>query len=194
MKHRTPAGLISVGLLLVAFLLVGCRKDVPTNPVDDQPLEPPFFEDVTKPRGLHFVHDAGPLNYFMPQIVGSGVALFDYDQDGRLDIYLLHNAGPKSKSTNRLFHQEADGKFRDVSEKSGLDIAGWGMGVAIGDINNDGWPDVLVTQYGGPRLFVNNGDGSFTDVTREAGINLVLWSTSASFVDYDRDGLLDLVV
>src|SRR5690349_15364096 len=100
MKNRTLSGLISVGLLLAGLLFVGCRKDVPTNPADDQSLESPFFEDVTAQRGLNFVHDAGPRNYFMPQIVGSGVALFDYDQDGRLDIYLLHNAGPKSSSTN----------------------------------------------------------------------------------------------
>jgi hypothetical protein len=130
----------------------------------------------------------------MPQIVGSGAALFDFDNDGRLDIYLIHNAGPQSKSTNRLFHQEKDGRFTDVSAGSGLDIAGYGMGVAVGDVNNDGWPDVLLTQYGDSRLFLNNGNGTFSDVTKEAGLDLVLWATSASFVDYDRDGWLDLVV
>jgi hypothetical protein len=125
--------------------------------------------------------------------MGSGAALFDYDGDGRLDIYLLHNGGPNGH-TNVLYHQEPDGTFRDVSKGSGLDVAGYGMGVAIGDVNNDGRPDVLVTEYGRLRLFLNNGDGTFTDVTREAGLESPLWGTSAAFVDYDRDGWLDLVV
>src|SRR5262249_49315869 len=119
---------------------------------------------------------------------------FDYDNDGRLDVYLLHNAGPESRSTNRLFHQEPDGTFRDVSATSGLDIAGYNMGVAVGDVNNDGWPDLLVTQYGGLRLFLNNGNGTFTDVTKEAGLDNPAWGASAAFFDYDRDGWLDLVV
>src|SRR5438128_6531744 len=126
--------------------------------------------------------------------IGSGAALFDFDNDGRLDIYLLQNGGPNSKSTNRLFRQGADGRFVDVSKGSGLDISGYGMGVAIGDVNNDGWPDVLVTEYGGIRLFLNNGNGTFSDVTKEAGLDNPLWATSACFVDYDRDGWLDLVV
>jgi hypothetical protein len=151
--------------------------------------------DITAESGLNFVHDAGPTgSYFVPQIIGSGAALFDFDNDGRLDIYLIQNGGPKSGSTNRLFRQGADGRFTDVSAGSGLDIAGYGMGVAIGDVNNDGWPDVLVTQFGGARLFLNNGNGTFTEITKEAGLDTLLWGTSASFVDYDRDGWLDLVV
>jgi hypothetical protein len=130
----------------------------------------------------------------MPQAIGSGAALFDFDNDGRLDIYLIQNGGPGSRSTNRLYRQEADGRFTDVSAGSGLDVAGYGMGVAVGDVNNDGWPDVLVTEYGGLRLFLNNGNGTFRDVTKEAGLDSVLWGTSACFVDYDRDGWLDLVV
>ncbi|HLW68169.1 MAG TPA: CRTAC1 family protein, partial [Gemmataceae bacterium] len=102
--------------------------------------------------------------------------------------------GPDSKSTNRLFRQRADGHFEDVSKGSGLDISGYGMGVAVGDVNNDGWPDVLVTEYGRVRLFLNNGNGTFTDITKEAGLDNPLWATSAAFVDYDRDGWLDLVV
>src|SRR5207249_1535462 len=108
--------------------------------------------------------------------------------------YLLQSGGPDSRSTNRLFHQDADGHFTDVSQGSGLDILGYCTGVAVGDVNNDGWPDVLVTQYGGINLFLNNGDGTFGDVTREAGLESVLWGTSASFIDYDGDGWLDLVV
>src|SRR6185437_2540138 len=148
----------------------------------------PWFEDVTDAVGLDFVHDAGrPGAYFMPQMVGSGAAFFDMDNDGRLALYLLTNGGPESRSTNRLYRREADGRFTDISKGSGLDIAGSNMGVAVGDVNNDGLPDVLVTQYGGIRLFLNNGGGSFTDATREAGLEDPRWGTSAAFVDYDRD-------
>jgi hypothetical protein len=144
---------------------------------------------------LNFVHDAGPVgHYFLPQAVGSGGAVFDFDNDGRLDLYLLQNGGPGSRSTNRLFRQGPDGRFTDVSAGSGLDVAGYGMGVAIGDVNNDGWADVLVTEYGRLRLFLNQGNGTFTDVTKEAGLDSPLWGTSASFLDYNRDGWLDLVV
>src|SRR5262245_47167136 len=146
-----------LGIFLLAITGPGCRQT--TRPTDvDQPSSPPWFVEVTQEVGLNFVHDAGPLpgdRYFMPQIMGSGAALLDFDQDGRLDIYLIQNAGPRSKSTNRLFRQTDQARFVDVTAGSGLDIAGHGMGVAIGDINNDGRPDVLVTEYGGIRLFLN---------------------------------------
>jgi hypothetical protein len=160
-----------------------------------QPAGPCWFEDVTEFVGLNFIHDAGPVDdrYFLPQIMGSGAALFDFDNDGRLDVYLLNNGGPKGRS-NQLFRQRRDGTFQNVSAGSGLDFSGYCMGVAIGDVNNDGLPDVLVTEYGGVRLFLNNGGGKFTDVTREAGLDNPLWGTSAAFVDYDRDGWLDLVI
>jgi hypothetical protein len=160
-----------------------------------------WFEDVTAQAGLDFVHDPGGGDkYFMPRSVGSGVALFDFDNDGLLDVYLVQNGGPGSRSTNRLFRQlprppgGGPPRFQDVSAGSGLDVAGYGMGVAVGDVNNDGWPDVLLTGYGRLRLFLNNGNGTFTDVTRESGLGSASWGTSAAFVDYDRDGWLDLVV
>jgi hypothetical protein len=192
-------GLVLVVLLAVALpglvlgLGGGCQ---PSSPADaDAPAGPSWFQDVTEEFGLNFVHDAGPVGkYFFPQLVGSGAALFDFDGDGRLDIYLIQNGGPGSKSTNRLFRQGADGRFTDVSAGSGLDVSGYGMGVAIADVNNDGWPDVFLTEYGRVRLFLNNGDGkTFTDITREAGLDNVSWATSACFVDFDRDGWLDLV-
>ena len=181
--------------LFLALGGAGCRRANPV--VGTAPASGAWFQDVSAAAGLEFVHDAGPLpsdRFFMPQIMGSGAALFDYDNDGRLDIYLLHNAGPHSDSTNRLFHQEADGTFSDRSAGSGLDVAGYGMGVAVGDVNNDGWPEVLVTEYGRTRLFLNRSDGTFTDVTTEAGVYDPLWGSGASFFDYDRDGWLDLVI
>jgi Flp pilus assembly protein TadD len=186
-----------VGVVVLStpsVFVIGCGNPPASEPPDDAP---PWFVDVTEESGLNFVHEAGsrPVeSYFLPHIIGSGAALFDYDGDGRLDIYLIQNGGPDSKATNRLFHQEPDGQFKDVSAGSGLDVIGHGMGVAIGDINNDGRPDVLVTEYGGIRLFLNNGNGTFTEVTREAGLDHPFWATSAAFVDYDRDGWLDLVV
>jgi enediyne biosynthesis protein E4 len=177
--------------LLLAALTMGCRPAATTV----SPPEPPWFADITEESGLNFVHDPGPLgHYFLPEVMGSGAAIFDFDGDGRPDLYLLQNGGPDSLSKNRLFRQEAAGRFTDVSAGSGLDIAGYNMGVAIGDVNNDGWPDVLVTQYGGIRLFLNRGDGTFTDITRSAGLDNPFWGTSACFLDYDRDGWLDLVV
>ena len=178
-------------IFLIACAGPGCRP----SKTENKAAGPVWFEEVTAQSGLNFTHDAGTLGrFFMPETVGSGAALFDYDNDGRLDIYLIQNGGPKSASVNRLFHQGADGKFSDVSAGSGLDVAGYGMGVAIGDINNDGQPDVLVTEYGGVRLFLNQGGGHFIDITKQAGVDNPQWATSAAFFDYDRDGWLDLVV
>jgi hypothetical protein len=190
MPHRR----LRLAVPLLAAVL-GCQGGAPPAPADP-PAEPPWFEDVTRARGLDFVHDPGPVNgkYFLPQIIGSGCALFDYDGDGRLDIYLVQNAGPDSGAVNRLYHQEPDGTFRDVTAGSGLGVAGYGMGVAVADVNNDGRPDVLLTEYGRCRLFLNNGDGTFTDITKEAGLDNPAWGTSAAFFDYDRDGWLDLVI
>jgi hypothetical protein len=159
----------------------------------EEPADPPWFADMTEESGLRFVHDAGPRSFFMPQIMGSGAALFDFDNDGLLDIYLVHNGGPEG-AKNQLFRGLPGGRFQDVSAGSGLDFAGHCMGVAVADVNNDGLPDVLVTEYRGIRLFLNQGGGRFTDVTKEAGLANPGWGASAAFFDYDRDGWLDLVV
>jgi hypothetical protein len=180
-----------------AALLVSCDRSpttLPLTPRPPDPVGPPWFADVTDEVGLDFVHDAGAVDInFMPQIIGSGVALFDFNNDGLLDVYLLQNGGPQG-ARNRLYRQTPDHRFKDVSAGSGLDIAGHNMGVAVGDVNNDGLPDVLVTQYGGVKLFLNNGDGTFTDVTEESGLKNLAWGCSAAFLDYDRDGRLDLVI
>ncbi len=193
---RMPSGALRRSLAaawLVAALTLGCRPTSSVPGLAAVPAPPPWFEDVTERYGLEFEHDAGRTGtYFFPQILGSGAAFFR-DEQGRLNVYLLQNGGPNGP-TNRLFRQGPDGRFRDVSAGSGLDVAGYGMGVAVGDVNNDGRPDLLVTEYGRLRLFVNNGDGTFTDVAREAGLDSPLWGTSAAFFDYDRDGWLDLVV
>src|SRR5262249_59660786 len=143
-----------------------CSRSPPADPAT-----PAWFRDVTEEVGLDFVHDAGPVDgrYFLPQIMGSGAALFDFDGDGRLDVYLLNNGGPRGRP-NQLFRQRPDGTFQNVSKGSGLDFSGYCMGVAVGDVNNDGRPDVLVTEEGGVRLFLNQGNGKFLDVTKEAGL------------------------
>jgi hypothetical protein len=178
------------GVVWAVFANFGYRSPVAVPPTSD----PPWFKDVTEEVGLDFVHDAGPVgDYFMPQQVGSGAAFFDFDNDGLLDILLLQNGGPKSASINRLYRQHPRGKFQDVSSGSGLDINGYNMGVAIGDANNDGWSDVLITQYSGVRLFLNV-KGKFQDATEKSGLDNPSWGSSAAFFDYDRDGWLDLIL
>jgi hypothetical protein len=194
---RLPAAIAvtAVACITLYFTVLRPPSPVREDPLTGDPPLPPWFADVTDKVGLNFLHDAGPVDsYFMPQIIGSGAALFDFLPDGRIKyIYLLENGGPKG-AKNQLFEQQTNGTFKNVSSGSGLDIAGYNMGVAIGDVNNDGLPDVLVTQYGGIKLFLNNGDGTFSDVTETAGLKNPGWGCSAAFFDYDRDGLLDLVV
>jgi hypothetical protein len=179
---------------VVAGLASGWRHEIPPPNASD-PTGEPWFADITQEADLNFVHDAGPVGkYFMPQSIGSGAAVFDFTADGGVKyLYLLHNGGPQGKK-NQLFERQPGRRFRDVSAGSRLDIAGYNMGVAVGDVNNDGRPDILVTQYTGVKLFLNNGDGAFTDVTEEAGLSNPAWGVSAAFFDYDRDGWLDLIL
>ena len=176
-------------MLASALLAGGCGRSSSEPPAASAPE---WFSNITAVSGLAFVHRAG-TNYFMADQVGSGVALFDYDNDGRLDVYFVQNGGTGSDARNQLFHQEESGSFKNVSADSGLDVSGRGMGAIVGDVNNDGRADVVVTEYGATRLFQNLGGGKFREVTRAAGLDNPRWAAPASFIDYDRDGWLDLV-
>jgi enediyne biosynthesis protein E4 len=173
-------------------------------------LPPPFF-DVIQPRGLDFTlqNSPTPQKYLIETMPG-GVALLDYNNDGLLDIFLVNGGRvtdpmqtPENfdrhdpRYWNRLYRQNKDGSFTDVTQQAGLANAGdgnYGMGVAVGDYDNDGYPDLYVTSYGKNILYHNNGDGTFTDVTAKAGVAAGGWSVSAGFFDYDNDGKLDLFV
>jgi hypothetical protein len=199
---------ILTGLLLLALVVVPLPAQKPAKPSDQPKPLPGKFTDVAATLGLRFQYMSSHTpKHYLPETMGAGVALFDYDNDGRLDIFLVNGApladpapegsipqktGPKY--WNRLLHQKQDGTFEDVTEKAGLQGVGYGMGVAVGDYDNDGFEDLYVTAYGGNKLYHNNGDGTFTDVTEKAGVGGSGWSTSAAWVDLDSDGLLDLVV
>jgi hypothetical protein len=166
------------------------------------------FVDVTSRLGINFQYRSSHTSRkYLLETMGAGVALFDYDNDGRLDIFLVNGAplgDPTPKGTipqktgpeywNLLYHQKPDGTFEDVTARAGLQGVGYGMGVAVGDYDNDGFEDLYVTAYGGNRLYHNNGNGTFTDVTLTAGVAGSGWSTAAAWVDLDGDGFLDLVV
>jgi hypothetical protein len=162
---------------------------------------PPLFEEVPgELSGIDFVHDnAMSAERYLPETLGPGCAFFDYDNDGWMDIYIV-NSGPcdfftpKTALRNALFRNNRDGTFTDVTEKAGVAGGTFAMGVAVGDFDNDGYPDLLVTAYGRCTLYRNNGDGTFSDVTDRAGVAAPGWTTSAVWFDYDNDGKLDLFV
>jgi enediyne biosynthesis protein E4 len=167
--------------------------------VDGAPI---IFLDVTHAAGLDkFHHRSGsPEKNYILETPGSGVALLDYDNDGWLDIYLLNGStfaalqGRESPPRAMLLHNNHDGTFTDVTDKAGVANERWGFGVAVADYDNDGWPDIYVSNFGKNRLYHNNHDGTFTDVAEKAGVTLGGWSTGATWGDYDRDGHLDLFV
>ena len=165
------------------------------------------FQDIAQAAGVRFVTENCPTpEKHQPETMPAGVALFDYDGDGLLDIYVVNGAEMPSlvktgpKYYNRLFHNNGDGTFTDVTERAGVAGSGYGMAVAVGDYDNDGWPDLFLANVNGNQLFHNNGDGTFTDVTAKAGLAGALhngrkmWSISAGWFDYNNDGLLDLFV
>jgi hypothetical protein len=160
----------------------------------------PQLVDITDSTGIKFEHHASPDAKFIVESMSGGVALIDYDGDGWLDIYFtnahsVEMALQGKKARSALYHNNHDGTFTDVTEKAGVGTPCWAMGASVGDYNNDGWPDLLVTCLGGVVLYRNNGDGTFTDVTRQAGLSGDKgWATGAAFGDYDGDGWADLFV
>lgn len=163
---------------------------------------PTVFTDITSTAGLGgWRHVMGtPQKKYLLETIGSGVGLLDYDRDGWLDIYLVNGstyealAGQAKAPRAGLFHNNHDGTFTDVTERAGVSNERWGFGVVVGDYDNDGWPDIFVSNFGRNRLYHNNKDGTFTDVAETAGVALGNWSTGATWGDYDGDGYLDLFV
>ena len=206
--RRLLAGIFAAGALCACAPDKNAPQAAKVAPAQE------LFVDATESSGIRFQHFNGRNGeFYYPEIIGSGVAVFDYNNDGKLDILVMQGAAlgpgsnakaPQQSCTARLYRNDLvvnpDGtrtlKYTDVTEASGLCSHGYGMGVAIGDYNNDGCADVFITHFGAPnQLFRNNCDGTFTDVTRQAGVaGNGHWGSSATFVDYDRDGLLDLYV
>ncbi|HKB14037.1 MAG TPA: CRTAC1 family protein [Vicinamibacterales bacterium] len=205
---QTPPSWLIAGAAALAISLVAHADDTPT------PSAPVFVESAAA-TGLAFTHVNGATgSYYLPEVMGAGVALFDYDNDGDLDVFLVQGGplsgdaaaragrGGSGPPTCRLFRNDLvvapDGRrtlrFTDVTAAAGVGLRGYGMGAAVGDYDNDGHADLFVTSFGSATLLHNNGDGTFTDVTKQAGVSDSAWSTSAAFVDYDRDGFLDLFV
>jgi enediyne biosynthesis protein E4 len=191
---------ILLGVLAVTLWVAASEAGEPAVPETGPATSAITFKDITASAGIRFAHNNGAFGKkYLPETMGPGVAFIDYDNDGWPDIFLVNGMdwpGHVVKHTTpKLYHNNHDGTFTDVTHKAGLDVEMFGMGVAVGDYDNDGYDDLFVTAYGQSHLFHNNGNGTFTDVTAKAGLSGVSeFSTSAAFVDYDRDGKLDLVV
>jgi len=156
---------------------------------------PAEFADVAGRAGIAFVHDRGATpEHRLPETMGSGMAWLDFDHDGRMDLFVVQSGKLPGGGAGRLYRNEGNGRFADVTEKAGLRTKLYGMGAAAADFDNDGWTDLYVTGFGRNVLYRNNGDGTFTDVTEKAGVAGSGWSTSAAWGDFDGDGRLDLVV
>jgi hypothetical protein len=159
----------------------------------------PLFRDVTRESGVTFQHHADPEKKYIVESMSGGVALFDFDNDGRLDIYFVNSltveTADNPRSARSALYRNLGGlKFEDVTDKAGVGHPGWGMGVCTADVDGDGWEDLYVTALGGNKLYRNNNDGTFADVTARAQVAAGGWSTGCGFADYDRDGDLDLFV
>ncbi len=204
--------LILVGVYTI-LLLGGCgprKTSPPPEPTAGEPTDLRIsFSDITAKAGIDFKHYSGAKGKkYMPETVGGGVSFLDFDNDGKLDILFISSTDwPNSPNPKPhypvLYHNNGDGTFTDVTAKSGLKIDVYGMGAAVGDYDNDGWPDIYLTCIGPNHLFHNNHDGTFTDVTAKAGVAGVpvdpggiqfKWSSSATWCDYDKDGIPDLFV
>lgn len=199
MRHRGWRGLDMAALrFVIATCLVSPAVGGSIGP-SQAAREPVVFTDVTRASGITFKHAFAPEKKYILESMSGGVALIDFDRDGRLDIYLVNSptvatAGESRGPRSELWRNNGDGTYADVTEKAGVGYPGWGMGVAAGDYDNDGWEDLYVTCFGPDRLYRNQADGTFTDMTQKAGVSDPRWSTGAAFGDYDNDGWLDLFV
>jgi hypothetical protein len=197
----------AVCLFAAALLLAGCQRGRAPHPSGaaarteggDRGASAQFV-NVAEACGIHWRHvSGGSGRFYFPETMGSGGAFLDYDGDGRLDLFLVNSTRlpgftGKGPFYSALYHQRPDGTFEDRTKAAGLAVECYGMGVAVGDYDNDGWPDLYVTSFGPSQLLHNQGDGTFRDVTERAGAGSARWSASAAFVDFDRDGWLDLYV
>jgi hypothetical protein len=181
----------SAGFSLLSFPTLLRVSPAPTYPFEIVPPET---------SGIRWSHSSGKSpEHYLPETTGAGCAFVDYDNDGWMDIYLLNSGkcdffDPNPPLRNALYHNNRDGTFTDITKKAGVAAGGYGQGIAVGDYDGDGFPDLYVTQYGRNILYHNNGDGTFTDVTEKAGVAAPGWSSSAVWFDYDNDGKLDLFV
>jgi enediyne biosynthesis protein E4 len=182
------------GSVLCGAVVGGCLTIVPMRAI-----ETATFSDITKATGITFSHVSSPDKKYILESMSGGVAVFDFDKDGLLDVYLVNShtvatARDPRSARSELWRNRGDGTFVDVTDKAGVGYPCWGMGAVVGDIDNDGWDDLYVTCYGPNRLYRNRGDGTFVDVTEKSGVGDPRWSTGAAFADYDGDGWLDLFV
>ena len=200
-RASIPSLQILLAALLPLSLLFAVGNPASQNSKNSKPIA--YFTDKAKEAGLTMMNVFGGENTkkYIIETTGTGVAIFDYDNDGWPDIFIVNGTKlegfPAGKApTNHLYHNNHDGTFTDVTEKAGLAHTGWGQGVCVGDYDNDGWEDLYVTYYGKNILYRNNGNGTFTDVSDKAGVagSGKAWGTGCAFVDYDRDGHLDLMV
>lgn len=188
-------------LTLIIFLSIFCTSKLTAQSKDDvcKDRKIPQLTDIYKQTKINFTHTSAPEKKYIVESMSGGVLLIDYDRDGFLDIYFtnaptVEMALKKEKSKSLLYKNNGDGTFSDVTDKAGVGFPGYAMGGAVGDINNDGFPDIYVTCLGGNVLYQNNGDGTFSDVTKKAGVADGRWSVGSAFGDYDGDGFLDLIV
>jgi enediyne biosynthesis protein E4 len=182
-------------VFFIPFATVGCKKD----PDMSAKSSPSLFTEVTKEAGLKFIHDPGAEGkYLFPEIQGSGGGFLDFDNDGDLDILLLNGSYTKKTGPgapkNQLLRREQNGSFTDVTELSGILSEGYNVGLAVGDVDNDGDVDLYISRFDSDRLYSNQGNGRFLDISNQAGIKDSNWGTSTLFFDYDRDGYLDIYV
>lgn len=198
-----PAGMGPVHSLFLAQPQAVAQRGITQSPgkaAAETGQSYPELVDITDSTGIQFEHHSSPEQKFIVESMSGGVALIDYDRDGWPDIYFTNAQNVDmalhgKKARGALYHNNHDGTFTDVTDKAGVGYPCWAMGAAVGDYNNDGWPDLLVTCFGGVVLYRNNGDGTFTDVTKSAGLNGDSgWATGAAFGDYDGDGWADLFV